>query len=145
MALELLTSYDCGFKNPLSYRVDAHFDDEVVGEAKFKVLKGKYLAEFFIDVSDLSIRGKEVFDALYSTLGQERKVDGMYAHWSSDYPADLQTFNNLQNKGFSLEDAARNTFTGKMMARHGSFKPCVVNLQGDVGTYRSAEVVFLPE
>lgn len=89
--------------------------------------------------------GSDVFNKIYNTAIKDGSVNGVRAIWQSG--DNLSTFNNLilnkVNKGLmTLEEAALNTFTGKMAKSKEFNKVKVFGTKNADGTYKYATVNF---
>ncbi len=91
--------------------------------------------------------GRDVFNSIYSKAGEGgTKINGVKGIWTGG--DNLSTFNNLittkVNKGLmTIEDAASQTFTGKMAAEKGFKKVSSINgTRNADGTYKNATVNF---
>ena len=71
--------------------------------------------------------GKELFHEVMNTLGPGAQT--IQANWGSGMASNLDSFNTGVRAGMSLEDAARQTFTGRMATRFGYLGP--VNFVGE--------------
>lgn len=90
-----------------------------------------------------SPRGGQMFSEVMDHFGPEN-VTSFEAKWVPAMPSNLDKFNENLRAGMSYEDAAANTFTGKMTAKYG-LTDVTVNkstLRGDFGHYTNVEPIF---
>jgi hypothetical protein len=87
--------------------------------------------------------GEQMFTDVMNHFGPEN-VSSFDETWIPKLPANLNAFNRNLRNGMSLEDAARNTFTGKQLAKYGLTNVTVDKslLVGNPGNYVKAEPVF---
>lgn len=83
--------------------------------------------------------GTEYFEEALTALAP---VNGVRATWTMRMPANLDTFNAELRQGKTHEEAAAATFTGKLSARNGFTEVHIVDVEGEPGAYRRAELAF---
>jgi RHS repeat-associated protein len=103
-------------------------------------------ANFSINSKGSGVAGGDVFDSLLSMLSKWDDISSIRGTWRAGNMGDnLATFNKLVNEGKSLNDAALETFTGKMAKKNG-FSNARVDLstlrKNDNGEYISVDVFF---
>ena len=75
------------------------------------------------------MRGSQVFSELYrGTMARNGEILGVEGMWSGG--DNLASFNLNLAKGMSFNDAARNTFTGKMAEKYGFTNVTITSLNG---------------
>jgi hypothetical protein len=84
--------------------------------------------------------GSEMFDEAMQAVGEH--VRAIRGTWGSSMPDNLNSFNGAINSGMDPEQAAFETFTGKMAARYGFTQATVENLVGEPGAYRYTQILF---
>jgi len=91
------------------------------------------------------IRGKEAFAKVMEHFGPEvKRIKGNWTTSTSEkYGSDnLKTLNELTSKGISIEDAAKETWTGKQAATFGFTQVKKTFSEGSPGQYSLVEVLF---
>ncbi|MFE9333049.1 DUF6531 domain-containing protein [Streptomyces sp. NPDC006925] len=87
-------------------------------------------------------RGAQMFDDAIRHFGPE-KLNAVEGKWVPAMPSNLNTFNEKVRSGLTPQEAAADTFTGKMAARHGFGRVEVVKLEGPLGHYTNVQVRFI--
>ncbi len=92
-------------------------------------------------------KGENVFNAIYVRASQDGEILGVRGLWNEALPDNLNTFNylivNEVNLGtMSLQEAALQTFTGKMANQRGFSTVNVIGTPLSDGTYRQVTVEF---
>ncbi|OYU92880.1 MAG: hypothetical protein CFE21_22575 [Bacteroidetes bacterium B1(2017)] len=98
--------------------------------------------------TSLEGQGRQVFKELFKFINEEfdevKKIRGTWR--SSDKVADnLNTFNNFIKQNYSPNEAAMNTFTGKIAKEVGFSKSNVLptSIKNVDGTYKAVDVIFI--
>ena len=91
-------------------------------------------------------KGNEVFRAIFDKVNISfDKVKSIRGTWrTGDLGDNLKTFNDLliKNKNMSIEEAALQTYTGKMSKSLGFTQPTVSGIKNADGIYTSVDVIF---
>jgi Pretoxin HINT domain len=99
------------------------------------------VASFAIEKGPTTPNGAQMFDDAMAHFGADN-VNAIEGKWVTAMPSNLNTFNTLTAAGASAEDAAAQTFTGKMAARYGFLRVEIKSLVGSPGSYTNVEVLF---
>ncbi|MFD8082878.1 polymorphic toxin-type HINT domain-containing protein, partial [Kitasatospora sp. NPDC059722] len=91
----------------------------------------------------IAVPGGKMFEDVMAHFGADN-VAAFEAKWVPSMPTNLDAFNANLLKGMSMEDAARNTFTGYMCSKYGLTEVNVneAALKGVKGSYTNAEPIF---
>ncbi|MFX0579046.1 GntR family transcriptional regulator [Nocardia nepalensis] len=81
-------------------------------------------------------------DMMDSIGGQVRAIAGSWDVTDPIGTSNIDSFNEGIARGLSPEDAARNTFTGKMAVRSGFPGVSIIDAEGPPGQHTSATVLF---
>ena len=86
-----------------------------------------------------SVMFQDAMDALGSSV---RGIRGKWLSGSGELQDNLDSFNAGIQSGLTPQEAALNTFTGKMAALNGFTNATIESTVGPMGEYTSASVVF---
>jgi hypothetical protein len=81
-------------------------------------------------------------DAMDAVGSNVRGVRGTWVSGNGGLQDNLDSFNAGIQSGLTPQEAAMNTFTGKMAARYGFTNVTIEGTTGPMGEYTSASVVF---
>jgi hypothetical protein len=91
-------------------------------------------------------RGSNIMESIFYAISRNwDEPKTIRAVWQQDLPDNLKTFNRLHlEEGMTLEEAAANTFTGKMVSKFG-FKgeiKVLPEFPDKAGNFTSVQVIF---
>ncbi|MFF3734299.1 putative T7SS-secreted protein [Streptomyces sp. NPDC002476] len=137
------------WSDPLGLAPCPYMDIYPSGKGIVADLDSKGIMSLVIEKGPDTPRGSEMFDNAIRSFGND--VQGVKGYWQNGGTLrdNLDSFNSAARNAppgdmRALENAARNTFTGKMAARHGFTDVEIVELRGPHGDYSNVGVIFRP-
>jgi hypothetical protein len=82
--------------------------------------------------------GKEQFERILAHFGE--KVKAIKGNWR--FGTNLALVNELTDRGMGLEEAARQTWTGRRAASVGFTDMVILRVEGSAGRYTGVQVLF---
>ena len=119
------------------------YDSPGGGDGILASVDSQGILDTVITVGKGTPSGSVMFQDAMDALGSNVKgIRGKWLSGSGELQDNLDSFNAGIQSGLTPQEAALNTFTGKMAARNGFTNAEIESTVGPMGEYTSASVVF---